>query len=199
MAGPSVRIDKGSYQYNRGGEFQLTVTGAGIPGQPVGSVFPSFCMERNEYFYFGKTYYVEVNDKAVNGGLGGGLPDPLDPRTAWLYNEFLDHTLAGYDYSSTAARKASAGALQKAIWYIENEITSVSGKAADFVNLAEASSWYQNGTIGDIRVLNMYKNANLTGFVQDQLVRVPVPGAALMGLIGLGTGSIGYLRRRRLA
>ena len=195
MAAPTIRVDKGSYQSGSGGEFQITVTNAGIAGQPVGSVFQSFCLEKNEYINFGKSYYVNVNDKAMLGGVGGGSPDPLDSRSAWLYNEFLNHTLTGYDYSTTAARKSSAGALQKALWYLENEVTSVSGLAQSFVNLANTSDWYANNTIGNIRVMNLYKDADMTQHAQDLLVRVPAPGAVM--LVGLGTSLVGYLRRRR--
>jgi len=199
VAVPSIKVAGGPWQSSPGGEFTVTVTGAGIPGQPVGSVFPSFCIEKNEYISFNKTYYVKINTAAVRGGLGGGSPDPLDPRTAWLYNEFLNETLTGYDFENDdIGRKTSAGALQNAIWYLEGEMSysQLNNRAKGFVQLGNASDWYTNNYIGNIRVMNLYADQCFTQYAQDQLVRVPAPGAVLLSSIGISI--IGFLRRRRM-
>jgi hypothetical protein len=212
-AGPTLTLEGGLYQAGEGGEFNAKVIGSGIPGLPVGSEFATFCMEKNEYIEFGQSYYAQASTYANAGGVGGQLPgtqmDPLDSRTAWLYNEFLNRTLSGYDFSTTTGRKKSAEALQHAIWYLEQEettsqinqlSTSLKSSTWSFINLSNVSPWYQTGTLGDVRILNLTSDFKGMQRAQDVLCRevppaVPAPGAIL--LTGLGTMIVGLIRRHR--
>ena len=194
MANSTIVVQSGAYQNGVGGEFTATLGGDALNGLTDG-VFQTFCMEYNEHISFGTTYTIELNTAAVLGGVGGGSPDPLDARTAWLYNEFLNGTLASYDYTG-ANRHYCAGQLQNAIWYLENEIPRVnSGSLAEqFVQRAEAAGW---DSIQNVRVLNLYDTHG--NFCQDVLCRVnvvPAPGALLLTCLGIAP--LKWLRRRQL-
>jgi hypothetical protein len=201
-----------SYGSTNGGEFDVRDYGAdAIPFrsmvQPANGLadFVTFCIEKNEYVSYDTTYDVVLNTAAINGGVGGGNPDYLDARTAYLFSQFSDGTLSTYDFdNSSGNRGQSADELQEAIWYLEQEIGSVDGQAAAWVAEAEVAvapggSWYNTwgaDSIGDVRVMNLYAEGHVRESdynKQDQLVRIPAPGAALLGALGLA--AIGALRR----
>ena len=47
--------------------------------------FETFCVEYNEHFTPGSTFYYGISQGAINGGISGGNPDPISRGTAWLY------------------------------------------------------------------------------------------------------------------
>lgn len=172
-------------------------------------VYASICIEKNETFTPKTSYYAEMNtlSQAVQGGnvwvngfgsgtvaASGGV-DTLDYRTAWLFTQFVTDNAS---YQNEAA-------LQAAIHYIEAE---------DNTNLEFSPNWATTGstwqkyvaaadaavvagynTYGGVRVLNIWKDAAHTQFVQDQIVYVPAPGAIV--LASMGMAFVGYLRRRQ--
>lgn len=208
-AGETARADllkrvtiQDHYGTTNGGEFLAAP--ADFDFAPVrlnsitGEAFETFCLEVSENIAFGGTYWVDLNTAAVHGGAGGGDPDPLDPLTAYLYQQFISGTLAGYAYAlddGGTERAASADALQRVIWYIEQEAgmtwTTGDGSRSDLFYqdaLANAGS-----DIGDVRVLNLYNDAQGTSPAQDQLVLIPEPASLVLLALGVAVA----LRRIR--
>jgi len=186
--------------------------------------FQSFCLELGEYtsnpsdVVVSTTFINEgtgvvtgAGSHAVEGGMGIG--NNLNAETAFLYTMFATGqlgyiNLGGYNYDYTAGdgRRASAGSLQNAIWAIESpvyttaDVVALAWKTAAEAAVAVGGVWEGKG-IGDVRVLNMYIGgtygpATGTGeLAQDMMYLVPVPGAVLLGMLGLGYASM-KLRKR---
>jgi hypothetical protein len=199
-----------------GGEFKLTGVIDEVPGLyggvPVQNVSDAeamtFCLEVDEYFNPGELYKADIGDAAVAttqtylDGNYGGTPDPISNQTAYLYEHFVFGTLGtSYDYSHTT-RDTDAWALQNAIWYFEDEITSVSGKAKDFVDEADdaVANGYTNDKFdgnGYVAVLNPYLTS-VRNDDQSQLIYiVPTPTSVLAGTSAMGVLGVAYFFRRR--
>ena len=184
--------------------------GLGLYGAQA-DAWATFCIEFNETLSQGTTYDVAINTAAVNGGVAGGNPDPLDAKTAYLYQTFMDGNInaalvalyagaaVNFDYNNTNGGTDEAGsAMQNAIWVIEQEITDVFAAGTlerQLIDLAAANAT----TIGNVKILNMTRNGNPH---QDVLVIippdgnvVPTPAAAWAGLGMLGV--LGAVRLRK--
>ncbi len=198
MADMRVLLEDGPYGNTGGGEFLITVLGTADLGgdkigiYDVGDQFVTFCIETNEYVSYNHKYYATIDTVAWDGGSGGGTPDPLSPESAYLYSLWIDNLIGHSD--------GNADDLQKAIWYLEGENLGVNNYLVNQANLAVApgGSWNTTwgNTIGNIRVMNLWINSDHTGHAQDQIVRVPVPGAILLGMLGL---CVAGLKLRRFA
>jgi len=186
-AGDIITLNYGSAHSGNGGEFLITSSSYS---------FETFCLETDEFFTPGKSYKVAgVTDSAQRGGSNTNLGDILDNKTAWLYYMFRTNQLDDYNNDS-----ASAGALQNAIWYIEEEITSISGQALIWYNAADqavtAYNWSNNGQVAVVNIVDTNYGVGTTNYYkQDQLTLVPEPTSLI--LLGLGLLGIAVLRRKQ--
>lgn len=176
-------------------------TGGDSLPDPEAAQFGTFCLETNEFFSHGQTSYVRISTQADAGGSGGDDPDPLDARTAFLYHTYRTNPAAlntgGLLFDGTSTqRKAATRALQEAIWKIEEETLGVNNALVTLAtNAVNGGAW---SGLGNVRVMQLWANANYTGNRQDQLILIPAPGALLLGLVGIGVLAK-VNRNRRLA
>jgi hypothetical protein len=217
-------VNAGPYSYGvngtYGGEFTFTPGGLDISnyvnttsnqvdvGQ-YGSTFQTFCLESVVEYNVGQSYYAQLSQYSP---MIGGMA--LTTGAAWLYSQFAQGILSGYDYSTDGGRTTSAGLLQEAIWYLMGQTPPTGFTTATIGNNTFLNQAYtlfgssmtaaSNGQFG-VSVLNLYPDQNNTPGteVQDQLyyggigseggspAPTPVPaavwllGSGLMGLLGL--------------
>lgn len=213
LAGQIATGSFGPYQSGLGGEYTFQAI-SGIDtsayssltkGFLGGDTFQSFCLEASEYIYENTTYDAEINTSAMYGSVGPS-GDPLSKGTGYLYSEFAKGTLQGYAYTGTAEeRKASADALQRAIWWLEQE---KGGQLNDFYtqllrSVFGSGSGARGGSAADygvyaLNLTSLSACAAADGRCQDTLYytgqRVPDGGITLM-LLGGALVSLGAVRR----
>jgi len=208
----TIGITNGYYANNGtgGGEFTVTSNDAQLLNirnnynakAIVNGGFETFCLEINEEFYSGNSYTYALSDAAKSGGAGGAVngKDPVSVGSAWLYSQFAAGTLAGYNYTSGLGRQASAGLLQNAIWWLEDEIkladpysnTFLSAALNHFGGINSAKSDNQGAYA--VGVINLGVNSGN----QDQIVLLPVPdGGATIALFGAALLALAAVRRRQ--
>jgi hypothetical protein len=197
QTGDTVKVNDTTGRVSNGGAFAIT------GGSFSGASFETFCLETTEHLSLGSTYTVTLNTSAVGGGAGVvdksgagnngvlGSYDPLSSKTAWLYSQYLAGGAGLTGWTTTGLTNGQrSGEVQKAIWYLEDEIAlPTTGYAASLVNQALATT--TSGLYG-IRVMNLTAS---DGVHQDLLAPIPEPGTYAMMLAGLGL--LGLMARRK--
>jgi len=171
--------------------------------------FETFCIQTDVSISTTTAYNYSVSLNAI----GGNYAIPLSEGTAWLYSQFAQGTLSGYDYANTGGqRQADAGELQAAIWALQGN-QSLRG----YVSGTTGNTFYQEavnalgGNIDTAATTNTdfgVEVLNLTGQcgcpAQNQLVyvtpghegpSVPDGGSALL-LLGSSLATMAWLRRK---
>jgi hypothetical protein len=235
LAVPTVRAqlqvtlyqDTSNYSYGDGGEFNAVPDAALLSVNPTLNGYvaatadptaanPScqtFCIETMEDFTPGDTYNVTISqDIMFDGGL---FPsgEPITMGTAWLYSQFAAGTLNGidepYDYTYGSGRVATAGDLQQAIWYLQNE-QPLTGNGADGTAFYDAAVAALGANINNpsdgaygVVALNLWvpnQDDSNGAASQDQLMIVPEPddvSFALLFLLPLGMNKVrAYFRKQ---
>ena len=220
------------YYSGNGGEFTLTPNTALAAQLVVGTfsdissmhgTFESFCLETGESMGpKNVAVNVVINNKAIDGGVGP-QGDPLSIGTSWLYSQFrngglgtLSTPYTRYNYSDTTGggRSTSAGLLQDAIWFLEDEAGVPDQSSNPFILAAE--HYLGNGTVDatlaqikadaapgayGVVALNLY-DATTGALLQDQLALVPEPTTMIAGallLLPFGASTLRILRKNRAA
>jgi PEP-CTERM motif len=130
---------------------------------------------------------------ASQGGDASGR-NYLTSQTAWLYTQFREGSLSGFDGSSNAI-----DSLQWAIWQLQGQMTlpvgmAYSDLANSFIDLSNQAVANGFTGIGNIGVLNLnYLNGK---DAQDQLTIVPEPSS--LEFLALGAVAL-FVGRRRFA
>lgn len=177
----------------KGGAFEVTVTKGSLGQYLKDDKFNTFCIEsQTANLALGIVYVATVNDWAADGDGGAvGGKDYVGAATAWVYTQYL----AQGNKIAKATINAGAGdftnrEIGEALWHLEDESAGVNNLLAQ----------YAAGQVGTgVRALNLWtltKNAQGEWDVvdvQSQLI-VPVPGAALLALLGLPI--VGWIKRR---
>jgi hypothetical protein len=157
----------------------------------VGGGFETFCLSSTTEL-LGNPQNATLTSSGVAAG------------TAWLYSQFVNQTLAGYNYTPGAGRVTSAWALQNAIWELQGTSVLDPTAAATYYNLAVTSLGLANAlalTGGySVDALDLtYANPNGGQIVSQPMLAVVPDGGATVMLLGLALGSFCFVSRKMRA
>jgi hypothetical protein len=206
-ADPTVTMGSAPYYSgNGGGEFTAYTSVNYLNGYAAENTynggFETFCLETGVDVVLDATPPNPYNYTLSSATVGTGAM-PLSQGAAYLYAQFAQGNLTGYNYG--VGRAGSDLLLQAAIWYLMGQQTyntSVyvipttsnnifyAAAANEFGGVAGADANY---TGSEVQVMNLWDAAGNP--VQNQLVFVPDGGMTVM-LLGIGLVGVGLVSRR---
>ncbi len=176
-------------------------------------MYNTFCLEIYETMdYYDPpwypSYYVnDVSGSAIKGGQddGNATPnsDPISVGTAFLYYNFYMGTLENYNFTDAALRTASADALQRAIWYLEDEISDpgsnifLTAVISQFGSIENAQLDNNIYSVAAVNITTQWYGTtyyNQSTLIAEEMVVTPEP--MTVSLLGLGILGLGLMRRR---
>lgn len=222
----TLKLTSGTYANGgNGGAYTVTFTGPGLSGpidnssySPLAALstttFETFCLEPTEFFNSGSVYNYTVAKFAFGGGVDNhesapaAAGDLLSQGTSWLYTQYATGALGAATYNA-ATRKAENLLLQKAFWYLEDDLNLTSPLLNPYLSLVAAQFGGSLETARANAAANAYNvyalnltsgSGNTLKQHQSQLYyhvppRVPDVGATA-GLLGLGLAILAATRRR---
>lgn len=153
-----------------------------------GGAFQTFCVS-NDDVLFGETYDYAISDLVITN-FPGRESHPLSAQTAYLFSQFHNGNLSGYDYTAGAGRVESAFALQLTLWRFEDALfpddpfPEQSQRWYEEANTAVApgGSWYGKKN-GNVCVLNLSQRE--TVYQSVLAYQTPEPSLLILFWIGI--------------
>ena len=186
-AGADLSIDIGIGSESEGlwphAPYEITVNGARPNWLP--ETFYTFCIEPRTVFRSSDGPFFGTIDDVIMEGTGT-LTKTLTEGVKKTYAAFLN---GGFDTGF------NMNDIQQHIWVTQDYPVGVGPVVAldplitTSINSIVGSADYTRGW-ENVKVLNLWGDADHTADVQSQLVMTPIPGAVLLGMLGLSVAGI---------
>lgn len=150
-------------------------------GTAVTDLFRTFCVENGIYFTPGTVYHASIDRVAYSGSQAGTTGDPISDVSEYIYDGYRTGTITNLTGIRDAIWWAEGeGGVKNTI--VDNALTALYG-ATDMTSAGLRSA-------GHTWAMNLWTLAFQNGVwvatdVQSHLVTVPIPGAVLLGALGL--------------